>query len=571
MALPIPTNHVQRLGEIDEIERKLAIEKALTLDRALRSGNVEQIYKAEQYWKLSQLRDRTGANLGWPYQAQQTPDNPLKALMIDPLQTTASQGFYNKRGVISFENLRTVGRVPIPSAIIKTRKNQVANFLKPQPDPHSPGFVLEMTGVDDEDELTDADKRERDELIEFLLKCGDKSAEYKWDNFETFGRKVIDDSLTLDQANFEVVPYRDGTPYCFAAVDAATMRIAASYDNQTNVEELEKVRGEYPSYVQLYQGRPARLFYPWEMSWGIRNPQTSIYHNNYGRAEAEDLVTTVTALVNADRYNGGFFRHGSAPKGMLMVKKPGAALDGDRLAEFRRSWNAMISGVGNAHKLPILDAESFEYIDFSKNNRDMEFSKFQEWLLKLCCAQWTISPEEIGFPLEGAGKGGGLNSGDGKEEKDYSKDKGLHPLLTHLQTWINHYLMQPKTKSDKYPNGKWRFKFVGIKQESAKEESERLQKEVTTITPPDEIRKQQGKKPLPDGVGRYPLNPIIAQMIMMKNQNQQDAKQQQYEQGQQQQEDDQEQQGNTNPFLEDESNPFVKSFEEFMVTNLVKE
>ena len=563
MALPIvQPNHVKRLSEIDEIERKLAIEKALTLEKALQSGNVEQIYKAQQYWKLSQVRQRDG-NLAWPYEARQTADNPLKALMIDPLQTTASQGYYNKRGVLSYENLRTMARVHVPSAIIKTRKNQVAAFSKPQPDKYSPGFVLEKVGVTDDEEYTDADKRYRDELTEFLLKCGDKPAEWKWDNLETFLRKLVDDSLTLDQANFEVVPYRNLEPYAFAAVDGATMRLAASYDNQTNVEGLDKVRGEYPSYVQLYQHRPARLFYPWELSWGVRNPQTSIYQNNYGRSELEDLVTTVTAMVNADRYNNGFFRHGSAPKGMLMVKKPGAALDGDRLAEFRRAWNAMIAGVGNAHKLPILDAESFEWIDFSKNNRDMEFYKFLEYLIKLCCALYTISPEEIGFPLEGAG-GGGLTKDSGKDEKDYSRDKGLHPLLTHIETWVNTYLIGPKTAK------KWRFKFVGIKQESAKEESERLQKEVTTITTPDEIRKQQGKKPLPDGTGRYPLNPIIAQMVLMKNQNQQDAQQQQYEQGRQQQEQDQEEQGKQNPFLEDENNPFVKAFDEFVVENLIK-
>lgn len=562
MALPQPTNHVKRLHEIDEVERKLAIEKALTIEKAFQSGSVEQIYKAQQYWKLSQVKDRSGNTLGWPYQ-QQTQDNPLKALMIDPTQTTASQGFYNKKGTLSFESLRIMGRVHIPSAIIKTRKNQVANFLKPQPDKYSPDFILEKVGITDDEEYSDADKKYRDELTEFLLKCGDKQNEYKWDNLETFGRKLVDDSLTLDAANFEIVPYRDETPYCFGAVDAATMRLAASYDNVNNIEGLEKVRGEYPSYVQLYQGRPARLFYPWEMSWGIRNPQTSIYHNNYGRSELEDLVTTVTAIVNADRYNNGFFRHGSAPKGMLMVKKPGAALDGDRLAEFRRSWNSMISGVGNAGKLPILDAESFEYIDFSKNNRDMEFYKFLEYLIKLCCALYTISPEEIGFPLEGSGSNK-MGGDSGKDEKDYSKDKGLHPLLTHIEHWFNEYLIKPKT------SGKWRFKFVGIKQESAKEESERLQKEVTTITTPDEIRKDQGKKPLPDGVGKYPLNPIIAQMIMMKNQNQQDDKQQQYEQGKAQDEADQEQEGNVNPFLDDPENPFAKAYDDFVLENLVK-
>ncbi len=88
----------------------------------------------------------------------------------------------------------------------------------------------------------------------------------------------------------------------------------------------------------------------------------------------------------------------------------------------------------------------------------------------------------------------------------------------------------------------------------------------------------QGKKPLPDGVGKYPLSPIIAQQIMMKNQNQQDAQQQQYEQGKSADESQKEEDGQKNPFLEDESsplddpkNPFTKSYEEFIIHNLVKE
>ncbi len=126
--------------------------------------------------------------------------------MIDPLQTSASQGYYNKRGVLSYENLRTMARVHVPSAIIKTRKNQVAAFLKPQADKYSPGFILEKIGITDDEEYSDSDKKERDGLTEFLLRCGDKTAEYKWDNLETFGRKLVDDSLTCDQSNAEIVP-----------------------------------------------------------------------------------------------------------------------------------------------------------------------------------------------------------------------------------------------------------------------------------------------------------------------------------------------------------------------------
>lgn len=551
------TNHIKRLHELDETERKLVIEKALTLERAFGSGDVNQIYKAEQYYKLSQLQKNAPI--------QRSSDNPLKALMLDPLDVAHSQGYYHKRSALSFESLRAMARTPVAAAVLKTRKNQAADHAKPQSDKYSTGFVIEKIGIEKDDDLSDNDKRYRDQLIEFVLKCGDKPAEYKWDRFETFIRKTVDDSLTLDQATAEVVPYRNLEPYAFAAVDGATMRIADSYDNVTGVEDSRKVNGEYPSYVQLWQGTPIREFYPWEMMFGIRNPNTNILMNGYGRSEMEDLIGIVTAMLNADRYNSGFFRHGAAPKGMLMVKKAGMALDGDRLTEFRRNWNSMIAGAGNAHKLPILDAEQFEWINFQQNNKDMEFYKYLEYLIKIFCAMYTISPEEIGFPLEGTG-GSKLGGGDsGKDEKDYSHDKGLLPLLTHIQNWINEWVIGPKT------NHKWRFRFAGLKIESAKEEEERLTKAVTLYMTPDEIRREKGLKPLPGGVGKLPLNPIIAQQVMMKAQNEQAQQQQQQEQQQQDGEKDDEQFNNTNPFLDDEKNPFKKAFEDFVLTDMVKQ
>ncbi len=75
MALPIPTNHVKRLSEIDEIERKLAIEKALTLEKALPVHRRQRDLQGQQYWKLSQVKDRNGLTNAWPYQTQ-TQDNP---------------------------------------------------------------------------------------------------------------------------------------------------------------------------------------------------------------------------------------------------------------------------------------------------------------------------------------------------------------------------------------------------------------------------------------------------------------------------------------------------------------
>lgn len=318
------------LASIDEQVAKLTIERQLRLDDAFRSGDVNTIYKAEKYYTQLLKQHQTNKSSG------------MKSLVIDPLDTAASMGYYTKVSVLSYQALRAMARTPIIRAIINTRKDQIAEHCKPQPDKYSRGFVFKKKGVQ-QDDWTDRDKKTADKLTEFILNCGDDDQKWDLDDFEAFIRKIVEDSLTLDQACFEIVPTRGGEPNQFIAVDAAMFRIADSYDNEHNVNNRQQVKGYYPSYVQVYQGNIIQEFYPWELCFGVRNPSTNIYTSNYGRSELEDLVQVVTSMLNSDKYNGNFFRHGSAPKGALLVKK--GNVNPNTIAQLRRDWNAMMSGV----------------------------------------------------------------------------------------------------------------------------------------------------------------------------------------------------------------------------------
>jgi hypothetical protein len=536
---------IKHLSSVDEQERKLGIERALTFEKAMKSGDVDTIYKATQYYNQFTARQAGNKSDG------------MKSMVFDPFDSSASMGYYNRSSRLSYSSLRAMSRAPIIRAIINTRKDQVAEFCKVQVDKYSKGYLITKKGIDDSDDLSSKDKREIDNLQQFILNCGQNDVnnrwEWKYDAFETFVRKLIEDSLVLDQACFEIIPQRNFEPYAFVAVDSATFRIADSINDKNNIKDTAKVLGCYPSYVQLYQGNIWNEFYPWELCFGIRNPSTNINVNGYGCSELEDLITTVTAMLNADSYNGKFFRNGSSPKGALLVKK--GNLNPDKVNQLRRDWNNMVAGVENAHKTLILDAESTEWVPMHINNKDMEFSNFQIYLIKLACAVYKISPEEIGFPLEGQG-GSGLGNDSGKDEKDYSMNKGLKPLLTFIESLINKYIIGPKT------NDAYEFKFVGLDIESAAQEEERLSKAVTTYMEVNEVRKARGLKPKP-GYDII-LNPIISQMRQMDQQFNNDA-----QQGLQEQED--EDKKNTNPFLMDneEDNPFAKSFNNFVKKELL--
>lgn len=535
---------IQQLSNLDEQAQKLAIQKSLILKQALTSTDVDSIYKAQSYLN-SQKANSQGSNWLFNNNVQQKQGQQAhKSLIFDPFEVNTSQGFFNKTGQVSFELLRQMSRTPIINAIIVTRKDQVAEFCIPQVDKYSKGFVFKKVGKGKDYALTDQDKRKIDKLTQFLMNCADEEAIWDLDDFDAFIRKIIDDSLSLDQGCFEIVANNFGEPIQFLPVDAATIRIADSYDNVNNTKLGEEKNGYYPSFVQVYQNRIYQEYYPWELCFGLRNPQTELRSNGYGKSELEILIGMVTAMLNADSYNQKFFSNGTAPKGALLVKNAGG-VNKDKIAELRRDWYSTMAGVNNFHKTPVLDAEKIEWLDLQKTNRDMEFSKYQEYLIKVGCAVYKISPEEIGFPLQGTNGTGLLNSSSGnQEEKDYSINKGLKPLLKAVKTWINKFIVLPKTQ------GEFEFDFVGLDSEDSKAEEERLTKAVTLYMTVDEVRAIRELEPLPDGKGNIILNPIMMQQYQMEMQKEQMQQQQQQEIGQ------------------ESDNPFSKALAEWWDKNL---
>lgn len=467
---------MHHLDQIREQQLKLQIEEQLALKNAYQSNDVDSIMKAMKYTAAREGSQGAG-----------------KSILIDPFNRNVNEGFYNKNTNLSFNMLRAMSLTPIPRAIIGTRKAQISEFTTPQTDKYSTGFIIRKKRkhyeVDEGAKLSKKEEQEIDILTEFILNCGDKENKFHADDFEKFVGLFVEDSLSLDQGCFEIVRGRKSTMdniVEFYAVDGATIRIADSIGDKFNTQrENKKINGFYPSYVQTIDGIINGEFYPWDLCLGIRNPQTNIKSSGYGRAELEDLTNTVTDLLNAAMYNSQYFRIGSNPKGILRVKN----MNTTRIEEFRQNWMADMAGVKNAHKLPIIDADSLDFINTQGTSKDMEYHKYLEFLIKIGCAHFKISPEEIGFTLEGTGTGG-LGGGDNKTELEYSRNKGLVPLLRYLQAKINKYIIGPKT-DDKYE-----LVFVGYDQKTEQEELEDDVKKVTNggIAMQDFFKKHSGRE-----------------------------------------------------------------------------
>lgn len=412
-----------------------------------------------------------------------------QGLLYDPFQAMDQMGFRDRPTQLTFRTLADMARrVPPYTAYLQTRLNQLSAFAEPQPDEHSLGFKFTLR--DKRAQLDKKMQKRADELVRWMQACGDPTVKIKRDKFGAWLKKFGWDSLVYDQGTSEVVRWKGTDEPCYLRVlDASTIRI---------VDTLEEVdyTDDSIQYVQIYDDTIIGEFTEEKLIFGVRNPRSDIRFSGYGFPELEMLISIVTALLWGIDYNAKFFSQGSVAKGVLNFK---GAVPEKELHNFRRQWYSMITGVGNAWRTPVVNADDVQWLDMHQSNRDMEFANWIDWLLKITCAICQIAPEEIGFQFGNGGQTSSLSEGSQADKLSQSKDKGLSPLCKfvceHLNDKVIHKL-----------DDRFDLEFAGLNARTAEGLIALQDKEVRSVKTVDEVRKERGQDPLPDGLGEVILD-----------------------------------------------------------------
>jgi len=531
-----PKDLLTSFESIEEARKLLDVKEQKIFQKSLNSDNPSDIVKA-----MTKLNDPTAG--GYPNTAfNNTNIHGGKSLLVDPYGNYAAGGYLQKQRPIANGILRNMAKSPFVKAIIETRIEQVASFATLSEDKDKIGWnIVKRSG----EEITSSDKAEIERIVKFVQETGVDENRWVKDDFDKFLRKITQDTLTLDAMTFEVVRTKNDKLYEYFATDAATFYFA---DPREMIAQGEEINGHMPMYVQVYQGQVINNYYPWELAYGIRNPTSDIYQNGYGRSELEDLINIVTWQLYGMQYTGAFFSRGSAPKGILKLQ---GNVNERRLAEFKQQWAAQVQGIKNAWKTPIMEADKMEWIDLQKNNRDMEFSNWIEFLTKILCGIYKIDPSEIGMPMAGSQSGGSsMFSDDTKQRQLFSKEKGLKPLLKFLEQKVDKYIVQQL-------NPNYKFIFNGANFVDPSKELEEDVKKLTNFMGYKEIRRKHN---LPDDIeeGDLILNSVYMQDKMSQQMGGSMGMEDQYGGG------GDEDGGNENPYgnsdwMNEGENPFLKS------------
>ena len=423
------------------------------------------------------------------------PSEDLKAYYENPIRMASAMNYKDKPSSLSYNILYQMSvKNSVIAAVINTRVNQVSTFTKPKRF-STDGIGFEVRLRDPQAVPTEEQQEVIKSLEMFLENCGYKN-DNDTDDFDTFIRKIVRDSLTYDQACFEVVPDRKGKPAQILAVDASTIR-AASEDYQDNTiwSKNPPKKNEKVSWVQVIDGTVVSWFTANEMAFGVRNPRSNINLQPYGFSELEQLIQQITSHLYAEEYNSKFFSQGGTTKGIINIKSdPNGIGNKEQLDSFKRQWRAQVNGMAGAWKTPVLQVpQGIEYINVSQSNRDMEFNQWMNYLINIVCAVYAIDPAEINFANNGGAAGQSSVFESSQEQKlKNSKDKGLKPLLRFVETIINKFVISRFS-------AEYVFSFTGLDEKSEEEKAELEAKQSKVWKTVNEIRKEHGEKPIDDG------------------------------------------------------------------------
>lgn len=441
----------------------------------------------------AQKNDKVNKSKAWSFDP-----NDLRTGVYGGPEVAEHQGTMG----VNYQTLMIMSRVPIVGAIIQLRTNQLAEFASPQMSRYGLGFKVAMR--DSKAEITKGAEKKIQEIQSLIQTCG--GYKYEPQGFEGFMRKLVRDSMTYDQANFEVIYNKAGKPGAFCAVDASTVRRAVPKGAKQKGGQGRMDENAKEAFVQVLGNKQVAQFGRHEMAWGIRRPRTWMRVNGYGYPELEESMRIITSLLNAAEYNSNNFTHGVHANSILAVK---SGMSKEVFAAFRRQFYAMVSGVRNAKRTPIIQLdpelkEDISNVTMSQSNREMEYSNWMSFLMKILCSVYGIDAAELGFVYGNEGQTASLSQKGPEERIIASKERGLRPLVRAVQSWMNQWVVYPIDED-------FEIRFVGFDAHSEAEKLDLDAKAVKAFKTVNEIRAEHDLPALDDDVANMVLDPTYVQ------------------------------------------------------------
>lgn len=334
------------------------------------------------------------------------PTTGLKRYEFNQQNVNGSMQTRKKPGSsIAFETLRKFSvSHEITRACINLRKRQIVNL------------DWQITSVDPSDTNTyDTDIKT---LHDFFYTIGGRG-----NNYRKFMDKFIEDIMVLDAVALEKQRTRNAGLHTLVPIDASTIRLLVDESGAT--PEAPEI-----AYKQVIRGTVTAELTTDDMIYEMMNPRND---SPYGLAPLESLIIIVTSSLKSGMYNLGYLTDGNIPEGLFTMPD---SWQPQQIKDFQEYFDALMAG-DEAMTRRIKFMPPGQY-NATKKPNDMAFEQFNDWLMKITCALFEVTPMEIGFnPKSGLG-----GTGYSEQQGETAKNKGILPMANFIEEIFTHVIQE---------------------------------------------------------------------------------------------------------------------------------
>ncbi len=439
--------------------------------------------------------------VGQPITPSESLNEILKAITAPPQMQSFARISYmpqmHNSGVMQWpgippEALKKVAKENLaPQLIINMRIDDVLRYSQLSNQPWKPGWrIYPRVNRDHVDKTVQADIHDAERFlmngnIETDWSEARKRDAMGFTGMQRFLSMVVRDSLNFDGIAIWTDADAKGRVKAFKALPSAQIRMTGpkgyAAPNEASDPDIFAVAVDDA-------GNVINTFTRGQLIWYVRNPRTDPGVFGYGYSELEQGMRLIQGFTNALDMNVDAFNRNTTPNGMLLLT--GKGWNQRQLDVVARIWTNLKSGNTKAWALPALMVPQdgkIEVLDLTDiRGKEAYYQDFMNMVVGAFCTLFRFPVTRLGYRISGKGQPTKPDGAAAEWIVD-ENDPGLSPLLHHIESVFNEYLLWTR-----WPH--LEFCFTG---KSPKEDAREYELRALAMTV-DERRRQAGLAPMAD-------------------------------------------------------------------------
>lgn len=292
-------------------------------------------------------------------------------------------------GSVSFAQLRAFAdSYDLLRLVIETRKDQLC------------GLSWNIVGRESDDGIKNSDPRVK-EIERFFRK---PDGLLVWNDWL---RTLVEDLLVIDAPTIYPRLTNGGKLHSLEIIDGATIKILIDENGRIPLSPM-------PAYAQIIKGMPASHYTREELLYRPRNRRS---WKMYGYSPVEQIMMTVNIALRRQMTQLQYYTEGNIPEAFATTPVEWSP---QQVKEMQTIWDSLIAG----------QPEMKRHLKFIPGGTDIKFSRepelkslFDEWLARLVCYAFSVSPQALVAIM---------NRATAESAAETAELEGLAPL----QSWV---------------------------------------------------------------------------------------------------------------------------------------